>query len=219
LRKSLTLFDEFDAKVAEKIRDLEDKADVYEDALGSYLVKVSACDLNQKDSEQVTKLLRIIGDLERISDHAVNIVESAEEIKEKKIEFSADAQAELATLRRAVGDIIGYAESAFINNDVEMAIEIEPLEQVVDDLRDQIKLNHIKRLQKSECTIEHGFILSDMLNNFERVSDHCSNIGCCVIEISTDDSLDLHKYLHQIKSDSEVYQRKYKRYSEEYAIK
>ena len=219
LRKSLTLFDQFDSKVAEKVRDLENKADVYEDALGSYLVKVSACDLNQKDSEQVTKLLHIIGDLERISDHAVNIVESAEEIKDKKIEFSADAQAELATLRRAVSDIIGYAESAFINNDVEMAVEIEPLEQVVDDLRDQIKLNHIKRLQKSECTIEHGFILSDMLNNFERVSDHCSNIGCCVIEISTDDSLDLHKYLHQIKSDSEVYQSKYRKYSNEYALK
>ena len=218
LRRSLTLFEEFDPKVADKIRDLENKADVYEDALGSYLVKVSACDLNQTDSEQVTKLLHIIGDLERISDHAVNIVESAEEIQDKKIEFSADAKAELAVLRRAVGDILDLAEAAFLNNDVNLAVNIEPLEQVVDDLRDRIKLNHIKRLQKSECTIEHGFILSDMLNNFERVSDHCSNIGCCVIEISTDDSLDLHKYLHQIKSDSEEYQQKYKEFTMEYSI-
>ena len=218
LRRSLTLFDDFDAKVAEQIRDLEDKADVYEDALGTYLVKVSACDLNQKDSEQVTKLLHIIGDLERISDHAVNIVESAEEIKDKKIEFSHDAKAELAVLRRAVADITGLAEMAFRNNDISLAVEIEPLEQVVDDLRDEIKINHIKRLQKSECTIEHGFILSDMLNNFERVSDHCSNIGCCVIEISTDDSLDLHKYLHQIKSDSKEYQTKYQRYAKEYSL-
>ena len=218
LRRSLTLFDDFDAKVAEQIRNLEDKADVYEDALGTYLVKVSACDLNQKDSEQVTKLLHIIGDLERISDHAVNIVESAEEIKDKKIEFSHDAKAELAVLRRAVADITGLAEMAFRNNDISLAVEIEPLEQVVDDLRDEIKINHIKRLQKSECTIEHGFILSDMLNNFERVSDHCSNIGCCVIEISTDDSLDLHKYLHQIKSDSKEYQTKYQRYAKEYSL-
>ena len=218
LRKSLTLFDEYDAKVADRIRDLENKADVYEDSLGSYLVKVSSCDLNQADSEQVTKLLHMIGDFERISDHAVNVVESAEEIAEKKIEFSADAKAELEVLRRAVRDILNLAERAFIDNDVQLALDIEPLEQVVDDLRDRIKTNHVIRLQKNECTIEHGFVLADMLNDFERVSDHCSNIACCVIEISTDDSLDLHKYLQQTKSDSEYYQRKYKEYSKEFSI-
>jgi phosphate:Na+ symporter len=218
LRKALSLFDEYDDKVADKVRSLENKSDNYEDALGSYLVKLSAADVSESDSKQITKLLHLIGDFERISDHAVNLVESAEEIRDKKLEFSDDAKAELDVLRRAVGDIIDIAESSFKNNDIELAINIEPLEQVVDDLRDKIKLNHIIRLQKSECTIEHGFILADMLNNFERVSDHCSNVGCCLIEMFTEDSMDLHKYIHHIRSDSEVYQQKYAEYKEEYSI-
>ena len=218
LRQSLTLFDTYDAKIAEKVRELENKADNYEDALGSYLVKLSAADVSQSDSKQITKLLHLIGDFERISDHAVNIVESAEELDDKKIEFSSDAKAELAVLRRAVSDIIDMAEKSFATNDIELAISIEPLEQVVDDLRDKIKLNHIIRLQKSECTIEHGFILADMLNNFERVSDHCSNVGCCLIELFTEDSLDMHKYLHHIHADSEVFQSKYVEYKKEYSI-
>ena len=218
LRKSLTLFEEYDVKVADKVRNLENKADNYEDALGSYLVKLSAADVSESDSKQITKLLHLIGDFERISDHAVNIVESAEEIRDKKLEFSTDAQAELAVLRRAVSDIIDIAEQAFSTNDIELATNIEPLEQVVDDLRDKIKLNHIIRLQKSECTIEHGFILADLLNNFERVSDHCSNVGCCLIEMFTEDSMDLHKYIHHIRSDSEIYQQKYAEYKNEYSI-
>ena len=218
LRKALSLFDEYDDKVAAKVRSLENKADNYEDALGSYLVKLSAADVSESDSKQITKLLHLIGDFERISDHAVNLVESAEEIRDKKLEFSDDAKAELDVLRRAVGDIIDIAESSFKNNDIKLAINIEPLEQVVDDLRDKIKLNHIIRLQKSECTIEHGFILADMLNNFERVSDHCSNVGCCLIEMFTEDSMDLHKYIHHIRSDSEVYQQKYAEYKKEYSI-
>ena len=218
LRKSLTLFEEYDVKVADGVRDLENKADNYEDALGSYLVKLSASDVTQADSRQITKLLHIIGDFERISDHAVNIIESAEEIRDKKIEFSADARRELAVLRRAISDILDMAEKAFKNNDVQLAVNIEPLEQVVDDLKDKIKANHIIRLQKSECTIEHGFILADLLNNFERVSDHCSNIGCCVIEISTYESLDMHKYIHEIKADNPAFQQKYKAYKEDYAI-
>ena len=218
LHKALALFDNYDAKEADKVRNLEDKADHYEDALGSYLVKISAADISASDSKQITKLLHIIGDFERISDHAVNIVESAEEMNDKKIEFSPDAQEELAVLRRAVGDIVDIAEKAFATNDVELAVNIEPLEQVVDDLRDRIKLNHIMRLQKSECTIEHGFILADMLNNFERVSDHCSNVGCCMIEMITEDSLDMHKYIHHIRSDSAVYQKKYANYKQDYSI-
>ena len=218
LRQSLTLFEEYDVKVADSVRDLENKADNYEDALGSYLVKLSASDVTQADSRQITKLLHIIGDFERISDHAVNIIESAEEIRDKKIEFSADARRELAVLRRAISDILDMAEKAFKNNDVAIAVNIEPLEQVVDDLKDKIKANHIIRLQKSECTIEHGFILADLLNNFERVSDHCSNIGCCVIEISTYESLDMHKYLHELKADNPAFQQKYKAYKEDYAI-
>ena len=218
LHYSLGLFDEYDPKIAEKVRSLENKADNYEDALGSYLVKLSASDVSTADSKQITKLLHIIGDFERISDHAVNIVESAEEIRDKKLEFSPEAQKEIAVLRRAVGDIVDIAETAFCNNSVELAVNIEPLEQVVDDLRDKIKRGHIIRLQKSECTIEHGFILADMLNNFERVSDHCSNVGCCLIEMITEDSMDMHKYLHHIRSDSEVFQTKYAKYKEDYSI-
>ncbi len=218
LRDSLTLFENFDPKLADSIRELENKADTYEDSLGTYLVKVSSNDLDELDSRQVTKLLHIIGDFERISDHAVNILESAEEMRDKKIEFSKEAQRELSVMRRAVGDILDLAERAFTNNDVNLAADIEPLEQIVDDIRDKIKLNHILRLQKSECTIEHGFILADLLNNFERVSDHCSNIGGCVIEISTYDAMDLHKYLAEIKQGSSSYEEKYKEYKKEYVI-
>jgi phosphate:Na+ symporter len=218
LKKSLALLDGYDAKLADEIRDLEDKADKYEDMLGSYLVKLSSHDMSEADSIQITKLLHIIGDLERISDHSVNIVESAEEMRDKKIDFSPEAKAELAVLRQAVGDIIDLAESAFVNNSIETAINIEPLEEVVDDLRAKIKLNHTIRLQKSECTIEHGFILADMLTNFERVSDHCSNVGCCLVEMFTEDSLDMHKYLQHIHSDSNVFRTKYKEYTKKYSI-
>ncbi len=218
LYDSLSLFEEYDPKVADNIRDLENKADMYEDALGSYLVKISAAEPDVRDSKEITKLLHIIGDFERISDHAVNIVESAEEMREKKFEFSKEAQAELAVMRAAVFDILKLAENSFAENDIELASDIEPLEQVVDDLKDKIKANHIIRLQKSQCTIEHGFILADLLNNFERVSDHCSNIGGCVIEISSDDALDMHKYLSNIKHDSAAYQKKYAEMSEKYKV-
>ncbi|MBQ2876734.1 MAG: Na/Pi cotransporter family protein [Clostridia bacterium] len=218
LYDSLSLFENYDSKVADSIRELENKADMYEDALGSYLVKISAAEPDQRDSKQITKLLHIIGDFERISDHAVNIVESAEEMRDKKFEFSKEAQAELSVMRAAVYDILKLAEIAFAENDVELAADIEPLEQVVDDLKDKIKANHIIRLQKSQCTIEHGFILADLLNNFERVSDHCSNIGGCVIEISSYDALDMHKYLSDIKHDSAAYQKKYAELSEKYKV-
>ena len=218
LYDSLTLFDSFDPKVAENVRTLEDKADMYEDALGSYLVKISASEIDARDSKQVTKLLHLIGDFERISDHSVNIVESAEEMREKKIEFSKEAQGELAVMRSAVRDILTLTERAFKENDVDLAAEIEPLEQVVDDLRDKIKSNHIIRLQESKCTIEHGFILADLLNNFERVSDHCSNVGGCVIEISSYDALDMHKYIADLKQGSTAYDKKYKEYSQKYSI-
>ncbi len=218
LTDAMKLFENYDAKAAEAIRDLETKADVYEDTLGTYLVKLSSHDLTERDSEQVTKLLHIIGDLERISDHAVNILESAEEMKEKKIEFSSDAKRELHTLGSAVSDIVELTKRALAENDVNTAADIEPLEQVVDDLKDAIKHNHILRLQKSECSIEHGFILADILNNMERVSDHCSNIGVCVIEISTYDDMNLHKYLAEIKSGSENFEEKYAMYKKKYAL-
>ena len=215
---AMGLFDRFDPKVAENVRDLESKADVYEDSLGTYLVKLSGQDLSERDSKQVTKLLHIIGDLERISDHAVNVLGSAEEMAEKKIEFSPEAKRELGIMRAALADIIDVTKRALAENNVNLAADVEPLEQVIDDLKDAIKRNHIIRLQKSECSIEHGFVLADLLNNFERVSDHCSNIGGCVIEISTFDAMDLHKYLAEIRAGSENYETKYKEFKAKYSL-
>lgn len=217
LHDSIALFDNFDSKIADSVRDIESKVDNLEDAIGSYLIKVSSHTTDPKDAEQVTKLLHIIGDYERISDHAVNIVESCEELRDKKIAFSEDANKEISVLRAAVDEILDLAYSAFINNDLATAAKIESLEQVVDDLRDKIKLNHIVRLQKSECTIEHGFVLSDILTNFERVSDHCSNVGGCVVEIATYDALEMHKY-NRRKHKSEDFEQKYKEYSLKYFI-
>ena len=215
---SISLMENYDARLAEKIRSLESEADVLEDALGSYLVKVSTRDLDETSSREVTKLLHIIGDFERISDHAVNIVESAEEIKDKKIEFSAEAQHELSVMREAVREILTLTYDSFNSGNLTLAGEVEPLEEVVDDIRDKIKRNHILRVQKNECTIEHGFVLSDLLTNFERVSDHCSNIAGCVIEISKFDALDMHKYLADIKRGGEEFDEKYRSSTAKYKI-
>ena len=217
LLDAISLFEEFDPKLADSIRDVESKVDNLEDAIGSYLIKVSARATDPADSEQITKLRHIIGDYERISDHAVNIVESCEEIRSKKLTFSDEAARELTVLRSAVKEILELAYVAFINNDLDAASKIESLEQVVDDLRDKIKLNHILRLQKSECTIEHGFVLSDILTNFERVSDHCSNVGGCVIEIAKYDALEMHKY-NKKKHGTAEFEKQYKEYAELYSI-
>ena len=217
LKKSLSLFESYDVKVADEVRALEDKADKFEDTLGSYLVKLSSHDMTESDATQITKLLHIIGDLERISDHSVNIVESAEELRDKKISFSSQATAELKVMRQAIGDILDLTLKSFVENDVNIAVEVEPIEEVVDDLRDQIKLNHILRLQKSECTIEHGFILSDLLSNFERVSDHCANVAGCVIEISELGDLDMHKHNEETTA-SVQFKQKYVYYSQKYKL-
>lgn len=217
LKKSLTLFDNYDARIVNEVRDLEEKADKYEDALGSYLVKLSGYDMDRQDAVQLTKLLHIIGDLERISDHAVNIVESAEEIKDKKVSFSAQAMNEIRVMSMAITDILNITCKAFVENDVNLAAEVEPIEEVVDELRDQIKLNHVIRLQRNECTMEHGFILSDLINNFERVSDHCSNIAGCVIEMAKEGALDMHKYTEETIESAE-YKQKVVYYRQKYSI-
>ncbi len=216
--KASSLVDAYNDKIADEIRSDEEKVDVYEDELGSYLVKLAARDMSESESAAVTKLLHIIGDLERISDHSVNIVESAEEIKEKGIDFSEDAKAELVTLRRAVDEICVMTKEALVDEDLEKATRVEPLEQVIDDLKAAVKLNHTIRLRKSLCSIELGFILSDLLTNLERVSDHCSNVAGCLVEMSRSETLDLHHYLHQVKKGSDEYVRLYKSYSEKYAI-
>lgn len=216
--KSLRLLNGYDAKIAAEVREEEEKVDMYEDDLGTFLVTAASRSMDEADSRQITKLLHVIGDVERISDHAVNVVESAEEMQDKKIEFSEEAKKELTVLTAAVTEILGMTLTCFKNNDLVSASFVEPLEQVVDLLREQVKHNHVLRLQKSECTIEHGFVLSDILTNFERVSDHCSNIAGCVIEISAHDALDMHKYLAEIKHDDEDFKRKFEVYKEKYAL-
>ncbi len=218
LKKSITLFENYDPKVAQDIRDEEEKVDIYEDVLGSYLVKLSSRSLSQRDSVDATKLLHMIGDLERISDHSVNIVESAEEIRDKEIAFSEYANAELQRLYGAVDETLDLTLDAVMNSDYDKAMLVEPLEQVVDYLRDQIKLRHTIRLQKSLCSIELGFILSDILTNLERVSDHCSNVAGCLIEMSRHETLDIHNYLHGVKENGEEYKENYKSYMKKYAL-
>ena len=218
LQKSLRLFESYDSKLADEIRAEEDKVDIYEDALGSYLVKLSERDMDAADSHEVTKLLHIIGDFERISDHSVNIVESAEELKDKSISFSPVAMKELGSLSGAVDEIVSITKEAFVEMDIQKAVSVEPLEQVVDHLKNQIRLQHTLRLQKSECTIEHGFVLADILTNLERVSDHCSNIAGCLIEMSRHEALGVHEYLHTVKAGSEEFTKLYNGYLEKYSI-
>ena len=218
IRRSIGLFRNYDSKGADEIREAESKVDVYEDVLGSYLVKLSSQHMDERDSHEVTKLLHIIGDLERISDHSVNLVDSAEEIKDKSLVFSEEAKAELDVLYAAVSEIVTITEEALTTSDLELAARIEPLEQVIDDLRDDIKIHHIHRLKKSECTVEHGFVLSDILTNLERVSDHCSNIGGCLIEMAKNDTLDLHDYLHRVHVGGMEYKELFGEYKAKYAL-
>ena len=216
--KSLALFDNYDSKVADDIREEENAVDIYEDALGSYLVKLSERDMDAVDSHEVTKYLHMIGDLERISDHAVNLLESVEELKDKDIAFSDSAKKELHSLMGAVDEILVITKGALVEGDMTKAAAVEPLEQVVDYLKDQIRFQHTLRLQKSECTIEHGFVLADVLTNLERVSDHCSNIAGCLIEMSKHESLGVHEYLHEVKAGSPEFTRLYNGFLEKYSI-
>ena len=216
--KSLALFDNYDSKVADEIRSEENAVDIYEDALGSYLVKLSEQDMDTVDSHEVTKLLHMIGDLERISDHAVNLIESVEELRDKNLSFSDSAKKELHSLMGAVDEILVITKGALVESDMVKAASVEPLEQVVDYLKDQIRLQHTLRLQKSECTIEHGFVLADVLTNLERVSDHCSNIAGCLIEMSKHESLGVHEYLHEVKAGSPEFTKLYNGFLEKYSI-
>ena len=218
MQNAIGLLGHYDAKVADEIRRAEAEIDKMEDSLGTYLVKLSNYTMIDKDNREITKMLHLIGDFERISDHAVNVLESAEEARDKGIVFSDEATHEMAVLRDAVSEIISLAERCYAENDLLLAAEVEPLEQVVDDLKDQIKLNHVLRLQKNECSIEPGFILSDLLTNFERVSDHCSNIAGCVIELGRYDELNMHQYLGEVKKGGDEFDRKFLKYQSKYAL-
>ena len=217
LKTSCQLIEHYDPKSAQAVRETEQEADQYEDMLGTYLVKLGRADLNAADSRETAKLLHIIGDFERISDHAVNLVESAEEIRNKGLSFSVHAKQELAVLTAAVGEVMDLALDAFLQNDPALAAKVEPLEQVVDTLKEQLRNRHILRLQNGECTIELGFVWSDLLTSLERVADHCSNIAGCVIEMSHD-SLDVHEYLDNVKAGGPGFLRAYEAYAQKYAL-
>ncbi len=212
------LVSSYEKEKADAIRTAEHKIDTYEDKISTYLVKIAGMHLSLTDSEATTKLLHIIGDIERIGDHAENIVKVAEEIQQKKIKFSDEAKEEIGVITRATTEIVDITMKAFKNDDLELAKHIEPLEQIIDRLRYKLKNRHYARLQAGKCTIELGFVLSDILANYERVADHCSNIGACILQIAND-SLDTHEYLHNVKQngDNEFFAR-YDRYKEKYKI-
>ena len=217
LYKAMAQLDEFNADIGAEIRDEEGQVDKYEDILGSYLVKLNTFPLTDRDMRESAKLLHLIGDIERISDHAVNIVESAEELNEKGIVFSDFALGELRVIISAVKEIVELSYVAYVNNDISAAKKVEPLEQVIDNLKEKLRTRHIERLQNGGCTIEAGFIWSDLLNNLERVSDHCSNIAGCVIEMAHN-SLDLHQYLKNIKEGKGEFVEDFERFSQAYSV-
>ena len=217
LRESLNAITAYNQKSAEHIREDEAKTDHYEDIIGSYLVKLSARKIGESDSALAAEYLRIIGDFERIADHSVNILESAEEMQQKGIAFSAAALQEYATMAGAVREVTALAYESFVSGDVQAARQVEPLEQVIDDLKEEMRTRHIRRMQQGSCGIEAGFIWSDLLTNLERVSDHCSNIACCMIE-GADHNLHRHEVLQSIRGSGEIFDREYSSYRQKYAL-
>ena len=217
LRESLNAITAYNQKSAEHIREDEAKTDHYEDIIGSYLVKLSARKIGESDSALAAEYLRIIGDFERIADHSVNILESAEEMQQKGIAFSAAALQEYATMAGAVREVTALAYDSFVSGDVQAARQVEPLEQVIDDLKEEMRTRHIRRMQQGSCGIEAGFIWSDLLTNLERVSDHCSNIACCMIE-GADHNLHRHEVLQSIRGSGEIFDREYSCYRQKYAL-
>ena len=218
LKDALASLREFSPELAASIREKEDKTDHYEDILGTYLVNLSARRISEADSREAAKLLKLISDFERIADHAVNILESAEELRDKGLQFTTAAERELATISTAVGDILDLSLSAFLRDDLTAAARVEPLEQVIDQLKEQLRTRHILRLQKGDCTIDAGFAWLDLLTNLERTADHCSNIAGCMID-AAHDNLNLHQYLRDTRSGSEEFQERYAEYTHKYALR
>lgn len=213
------LVEKFDREKFEQIIEDENVVDKYEDKISTYLVKLAGTKLAADESREVTELLHCIGDIERISDHAVNIAEVAKEIHDKKIEFSDEAKHEINVISSAVREILGLTETALEGENLAVAKTVEPLEQVIDKLKNKIRFNHIKRLKEGDCTIEMGFVLGDLLTNYERVSDHCSNIAVCLLEIANN-SFETHEYLSHVKSEGEnEFFEQYDMYKKKYSLK
>ncbi|MBR6501071.1 MAG: Na/Pi cotransporter family protein, partial [Firmicutes bacterium] len=217
MMRAMSLLDKFDPEIAAQVVADEDEVDKYEDELGSYLVKLSNRSLSHQDSLEITELLHNIGDFERISDHAMNIMETAQEMYEKGATFSDEAWVEIQQMKRAVQTIMEMAINAFENNDLELAIRVEPLEDVVDDLKSILRGRHIERLKMNKCTIELGFMFSDLLTNYERVSDHCSNIAVSLLT-SAQDNMDVHAFLNESRKMESEYQALYKDYQAQFGV-
>ena len=216
--RAISLLDRFDERNAVKVDEEESAADKYEDLLGTYLVKLGEQQLSSEDSHEQSELLHMIGDFERISDHAANLADSARELHEKEMSFSKMAIEELSVLIGAVGEALRLAMKAFTDNDLQSAAQVEPLEQVVDYLQKQVRSRHIDRLTRGICSIEQGFVLNDILGNLERVSDHCSNIAGCVIETNRH-AMDMHSYLGEVKSGSDKdFNEMYNSFMQKYSL-
>ncbi len=207
----------YSSELSEEICAAEEKTDHYEDILGTYLVKLSGKQISAADSAEAAKLLRMIGDFERISDHGVNLLKSAEEMNDKKIEFTEAARAELDVILGAVGEILELTHRAFADNDIDAAFSVEPLEQVIDILKEKLRAQHIGRLQQGECTIDAGFVWSDLLTNIGRTSDHCSNIAACVIDMASN-NMNLHESIRAFRNESPDFSAKFAEYSKKYTI-
>ncbi len=203
MNTAMGLLTNYDKASAKRVIELEKEVDIFEDQIGTYLVKVSSKDLSERDSHTLSVILHAIGDFERISDHARNVMEAAKEMHDKDLVFSEKAQAELEVFKRAIHDIIRMAVMSFVENDLSLAKQVEPLEEVIDSLNMEIKARHVKRLRKGKCTIELGFVLSDITTNFERVSDHCSNIAVCLLEVN-ENEFDTHAYVRAMKKDENI---------------
>ena len=217
LKESLVSLHSCSPRLSASIRKKEELTDHYEDLLGTYLVKLSAKQISEADSAEAAKLLKIIGDFERISDHAVNLLESAEELKNKGLTFTASAISELEIISSAVSEILDLSLTAFLEDDLEAANKVEPLEQVIDQLKEQIRTLHILRLQQGLCLIDAGFIWADLLTSLERTSDHCSNIAGCVIDMAQH-NMNLHESLRSMKNDSEAFQENFREYAKKYTL-
>lgn len=217
LNRGLDAFSAYTPELAEGIRRDEKRCDRYEDALGTYLVRLSTQQMGAAESEEATELLKTIGDFERISDHAVNVLESAEELRTKGLTFSKTAQRELDVLSKAVRDILALALRAFREQDMDAAGQVEPLEQVIDDLKEQMRTRHILRLQQGQCSIETGFVWCDLLTDLERTSDHCSNIAGCVIDAAQHD-LNLHETLRSVRHSDGTYRQRFDACAEVYRL-
>ena len=217
LNRGLDAFSAYTPELAEGIRRDEKRCDRYEDALGTYLVRLSTQQMGAAESEEATELLKTIGDFERISDHAVNVLESAEELRTKGLTFSKTAQRELDVLSKAVRDILTLALRAFREKDMDAAGQVEPLEQVIDDLKEQMRTRHILRLQQGQCSIETGFVWCDLLTDLERTSDHCSNIAGCVIDAAQHD-LNLHETLCSVRHSDGTYRQRLDACAEVYRL-